>query len=267
MEKLIYVVMPGNRYAGLMSYFVQAISNLKLVDNTEHKMYFKYDHNMRYLDLTQGGNVWEYYFEQPFTLTQNDIETHKILKDVWFDGGLIVPQYPSSEINNIAFNLIQKYVKLKPHITEKINNFLNTYTNPSDKILSIHKRGTDHINDSPETPLHVYFKAVDEIIDNYQKLLVCSDEQYSVDIFKKRYGSNRVISYDSIRALEKTTIGIHQSMGLLSPYKMGEDVIIETFLMSKTHKMIKTVSNVSNSALLLNPNIEYIQLDEYEKPT
>jgi len=44
MEKLIYVVMPGNRYAGLMSYFVQAISNLKLVDNTEHKMYFKYDH-------------------------------------------------------------------------------------------------------------------------------------------------------------------------------------------------------------------------------
>ena len=253
--------MAGQRYAGLMSYFVQAVSNLKLINNTEHKIYFKYDHNMLYLDPIMKGNVWEYYFDQPFTFTEDEIKSSKVEKDVWFPDCLNIPTYPDNAINLAAFELIEKYIKLKPHLSSKIDAFLSEHASPSDKIISIHKRGTDHVNDSPEVPIETYFNAVDISVDEYQKILVCSDEEYSIDAFKKRYGNNKVISYNSMRALKKTTLGIHQSIGLQSPYKMGEDVIIETFLMAKTHKLIKTVSNVSNSVLLINPKLQYLQLD------
>lgn len=64
----IYVNIPGHRYAGLMSYFVQVVSNLNVVMGTSNKMYIKFDENMRYQDLRYGKNVWDYYFKQPFEI-------------------------------------------------------------------------------------------------------------------------------------------------------------------------------------------------------
>lgn len=256
----IYINIPGHRYAGLMSYFIQVIANLHVVNNTQSKMYIKFDENMRYQDLRYGRNVWDYYFEQPFNFTKEEVETAIKIKDIWFNNSLAIPPRITTDIRRVSGDIVQKYIKLKPHIQEKIDDFFKINKQPGDKILAIHKRGTDHITDAPILPIHEYFKFVDRYIKLYNKILLCTDEEYTVDEFKQRYG-DKLITYNSIRTTEKNNLGIHQSIGLATPYLMGEDVIIETYLMAHSDFLLKTVSNVSNSAILINPELKYVEID------
>jgi hypothetical protein len=256
----IYITIPGYRYAGLMSYFIQVIANLYVVENTRNKLYIKFDENMRYQDLRYGKNVWDYYFDQPFNFTKEEVDAALKIKDVWFDNNLAIPSRLTPDVINAGGNIVKKYINLKSHITEKIDKFLTENTQPGDKILAVHKRGTDHITDAPILPLKTYFDYIDERIISYDKLLLCTDEEYTVQEFKQKYG-NKLITYDSIRATDKNNLGVHQSVGLTDPYKMGEDVIIETYLMSQSDFLIKTVSNVSNAALIINPALKYVEID------
>jgi hypothetical protein len=258
----IYVNIPGHRYAGLMSYFVQVVSNLNVVKNTSNKLYVKFDENMRYQDLRYGKNVWDYYFKQPFNFSSEEVAGAIKIKDVWFEGNLSIPPRLTQDVIQDSGEIIKTYIHLKSHVQEKIEQFLERNTQPSDKILAVHKRGTDHICDAPLLNTQTYLKCIDEYIDSYDKLLLCTDEEYIIDEFKQRYG-DKLIYYSSIRATENNNIGIHQSVGLLDPYKMGEDVIIETYLMSRSDFLIKTVSNVSNAALLINPSLKYVEIDTH----
>ena len=256
----IYITIPGHRYAGLMSYFMQAVANLYVVYNTQDKLYIKFDENMRYQDFRYGKNVWDYYFDQPFNFIKEEVHSALKIKGVWFENNLSIPSRLTSEIRQKGNNIIKKYITLKSHIQEKIDKFLLDNKQPGEKILAVHKRGTDHITDAPILPTSVYFDNIDIYIESYDKLLLCTDEDYIIEEFKQRYGKKLII-YNSIRATEKNNIGIHQSVGLLNPYKMGEDVIIETYLMAQADFLIKTVSNVSNSALIINSELKYLEID------
>lgn len=268
----IYVTMPGNRMAGLMSYFVQAVSNLKTIENTLDKMYIKYDHNMLYLDNTRNeSNVWDYYFEQPFTFTKEEINNANVIKEVWFKKGLgVFPTRPSKELYKNANNLINTYIRPKEHIKNKLDLFLTETGLKNSKFLAIHKRGTDHHTMDAEHLLPLikpviaienFFKRTDDIVDDFDKILICSDEEDVVNKFKQRYGK-KTVSYDSIRSLDSRPIGIHYSIGRQNPYKMGEDIILEVYSMSRAHTIMRTVSNVSISVIMLNNDINVINIDE-----
>jgi hypothetical protein len=217
---------------------------------------------MRYQDLRHGRNVWDYYFEQPFNFTKEEVEGAEKIKNVWFEGNLNIPSRLTPEIIKKCGEIISKYIKLKNHVQVKIDTFIAANIMPGDRVLAVHKRGTDHINDAPLLPIDVYFSHIDKHIENYDKLLLCTDEEYTVDIFSERY-KQKLITYDSIRSKEKNNIGVHQSIGLSNPYKMGEDVVIETYLMSRSDFLIKTISNVSNSVLMINPAIKYVEIDQH----
>lgn len=271
-EVTIYITIPGKRMAGLMSYFIQAISNLYAIDNTSNKMYIKYDHDMLYLDQTRKEkNVWDYFFAQPFSFSEEEIKNAKRLKEVWFKDGLgVFPSRPSKDLYNKANNIIKKYVKLNSYMEAKINNFLIENDLKDKKFLAIHKRGTDHHTMDAEHLLPIikptisidnFFKHTDEIIDNYEKVLLCTDEQSILDNFIKRYG-NKIVYHDSIRSPDSKPVGIHYSIGQQNPYKMGEDIITEVYLMSNADTLIRTVSNVSISVIMLNNDINVINIDK-----
>jgi hypothetical protein len=260
----ILATIPGARHAGLMSYFVQVISNLYVTHCSGNKLYVLFDNNMRYKDASYGENVWEYYFEQPYNITLAERE-NIYTKDVWLNGHLSIECRPSIETRRIANLMCTEYIRLKQHVVKKINNFWLEHKNKNETVLAVHKRGTDHVTDAPLLSISEYYEAVDRYIDRYDKLLICSDEEYSINDFKKRYGNSKVIAYNSIRAETPTNIGVHHSVGTRDPYRMGEDVVIETYLMSQSNMLIKTVSNVSNSSLFLALDLEYISIDEHIK--
>ena len=237
----IYVTTAESRFAGLMSYFLQTVGSLNLLTEDSDKFYVKFDYNMLYQDLKYGKNVWEYYFYQPFNILKEEAEIAEKIIDIGRLGRLDL-NYTRKSIERAHF-IINKYIHLKEHIKDKIESFLATNVGDNKKLLAVHKRGTDHINDSPILPLSKYFNTVDAIINNYDKLLICSDEEYSIQAFKDRY-KDKVIYYNSIRA-------------------MGEDVVIESYLMSRADYIIKTTSNVSFASILIGNNADrYIDLEE-----
>jgi len=244
-----YVTIPGPRMAGLFSYVMQVMQNLSAIEGTEHKLYIKFDKYMLYLDARAGKNVWDYYFKQPFTFTAEDILNHG-KEEVIFLENKKATRFPfiarpvSIDVDR-GRQICKKYIEVKPHILDKVNNFCSINFNGK-KYFSIHRRGTDHYKDAPILDLKDYFIAADKKFNEYEYGLICSDELSSINAFKKRYG-NKIKFYDSIRS--DGPAGIHYSNGLQAPYKMGEDVLIESILMSKSDHIIKTVSAVSTFAV------------------
>ena len=255
----IYVTTAESRFAGLMSYFLQTVGSLNLLTEDSDKFYVKFDYNMLYQDPKYGKNVWEYYFHQPFNISKEEAESVEKIIDIGRPGRLDL-NYTLNSIEHAHF-IVNKYIHLKDHIKDKIESFLKLNVGSGEKLLAVHKRGTDHINDAPILPITKYFDAVDAIIDNYDKLLICSDEEYSVEAFKERY-KDKVIYYNSIRATEPTAVGIHHSIGLKDPYKMGEDVVIETYLMARADYLIRTTSNVSYASIIIGKNVDrYLDIE------
>lgn len=250
-------------------YYIQVLKTLYLVENTLDKIYVKLDSNVPYIDKKMStNNVWNYYFYQPFDITHDEFITSELIEGDWFQNDMkIGPGYHLLDVETlkIARTLTKKYIKIKEPILEKVNIFLKNNTNIADSILSVHKRGTDHIEDKRFAHLldiGVYYNEIDKRIDNYDKLLACSDEQFSIDAFKRRYGK-KVIAYDSIRALTPQNEGVHYSLVKHNPYKTGEDVVIECILMSKSNFLIKTIrqSNVAYSSLFLNENLKFFNIE------
>ena len=250
----IYVVDSGTRRAGFFSYFMQIMYNVSKIDMANQPFYINLTHHMLYYDnKIPNPNVWEYYFSQP--LSANNIKDTYNLIDV----GLFVDdgykQRFLHEDNIMMHNTYRKYFSVSSIIKDKVNMFYNNHMK-NKKVLGIHVRGTDHYTDGLLLDSNYYMSKVDEelALNNYDKILLCTDEAKKVEDFKNAYGDKLIYHNDSIRTNEKS--GIHYGVGLQNPYKMGEDVIIESLLLSKCNFLLRGVSNVTNAAMIFNPYID-----------
>ena len=248
-----YVIIPGTRMAGLFSYVLQAIQNLSVVNETEDKLFIKYTENMLYLDPRVGGNVWDYYFYQPFEFTKEEIINNPKEQAIFIEDEKVVPlgvtSRPSSEMIKVGRELTKKFIRVKPHILEKVDGFIKDTFN-GEKYFSIHKRGTDHARDSgnPLLSLKEYTDQADKFFEEYNFGLLCTDEDSTVKAFKERYGDKIKVYDDMIRC--DNIQGVHYTIGRDNPYKMGEDVMIDALLMAKSDHLIRTVSNVTIFSIL-----------------
>lgn len=275
MKQLLYI-QSGDRGAGIFSYVMQVIMMAKVCKDRNIPMYIDLSENMLYFkDRNKPENVWDYYFEQPFKdLNLNDYEKEYA---VWYQDSrpLQLPFRYSvdSEFLKIARQYCKEFIKINPDLLENANNFLKN--NVCSKYLAIHKRGTDHENAS-DFVLSNYFYETDKYIDMYEQLLVCSDEQFSVDAFKARYGK-KVISYNSVRETDPAAIhncphgmrkGAHNKFyydGFV--YQNGRDCVIEAYLLSRSSFLLKTLSNVSHFAVMSNDKLDFIWIDANYKTT
>lgn len=253
----IYITKSGKRQAGLFSYVMQALHNLSVVDNTDDKLYIKYDEYMLYRDDRLGRNVWDYYFEQPFSFTHEEVissvrENAIFIEDAGAIPFAFTPRFDQDMLTKGKY-ITKKHIRVKEHILQKVDLFLSeNFDNKS--FFAIHRRGTDHYKDNPLIDISKYIEKADQLLEKYETGLICSDEEYIINIFKERYG-NAIKSYNSIRC--NNDLGVHYSLGLQDPYRMGEDVIIESILMSMSHYLVKTVSGVTSFATLYgNPIVE-----------
>ena len=92
---------------------------------------------------------------------------------------------------------------------------------------------------------------------DYDYVFIASDEQYRVDCIKQAFG-DKVIEYDvTFRSISDSPLHYHNSMQC-SKYYVGEDVIIEAYLLAKTNMLLCcTNSNVNYFARALNLEIPY----------
>jgi len=109
-----------------------------------------------------------------------------------------------------------------------------------------------------EMDYHRYFSAVDLQLKTHPnaKIFVCSDSQTVIDQVNQTYGE-RVISYPSARSAFGEMHADHaKNAGLIfSPFKLGQDVMVEAHLLAMTDYFVHGNSNVANFVLCKNPNL------------
>lgn len=262
-----YTLIKPEQNCGMCGYIWQTIR--AIYQNPNEKYYIDFTNSIY---KTNNDNIWNYFFYQPHSIRMP--ETNEIKKQVGiifdqqseFIYDLIVPK-TEEEIRKRRYEfskIINKYLKLKPHVQYKIDTFVkNNFENK--KILGVHFRGTDHPN---KKNMDQYMQIVKEKLVNYDKLFVCTDE-YERYILPKVVFGDKAIAYESLRSRD-SNIPLHASPDdyrYVRPndfqyqYKIAEDVIIEAYLMSKVDFLIcAPSSNVNFLARAINPNLEYLDL-------
>ena len=238
-----------------------------------------------YLDPMREGDPWLYYFLPCFDTELSSVQPPSFLPSganvacsrdniitprLW-DGECVPLLRPKNRF--VPNKLIREHLRLRPEIAARIEEF--DRANFSNKrIIGLHIRGPGRTDGGTSTlrawyvrehgvPFAEYFNAVDRQL-NLQPdaaIFVCSDSQRVMNEILGRYGS-RIISYPAARSeFGEMHAGHPNNFGQsFSPYKLGEDVIVEAFLLSKADYFIHGNSNVANFILCNNPELkaEYV---------
>jgi hypothetical protein len=254
----------GCEGAGFFSIFITALNHFAWCERNKRTPVVYWDWQCLYYQKTGYNNTfnaWEYYFEPVSQLRYQAGD--QITRGFYALDGTSIPYLPFN-VNVFEewkqslkpFNaLIQKYVKIKPPINHKINNFYNLYMRGK-KTIGIHIRGTDKHLEKQIVPvsLDVIIAQANKYSD-YQ-FFIATDEHRLLEEAKKKL-NGKVISYNAVRSVDGSPI--HYDARVSHPLR-GEEVLIESQLLSKCDLIIHTCSNVSLCAYYFNPNLKGILL-------
>lgn len=243
--------------SGLFGNFFGVLSNLAWCDkNQKIPIIFWSNTNLYYQKgYNSSGNVWLYYFEPVSKLKYDKLEN--IWKNYEAPDGSSF-KYSLNEIfkyREEGNKIINKYIKIKLDIKNKINNFYKKNM-LGKKTIGIHLRGTDKYTEIPKTDINL-------IIDQANKFkgfqcFIATDEDKILNMVKKKLKS-KVISYPSYKSKDGKPIHFKT---LKTKAKLGEDVLIESILLSKCDILIHTFSFVSIASLFFNPKLKNIMFHD-----
>lgn len=262
-----YIVITPEHYSGMFGLVWQVI---KAIYHNPDKLYYINFYDTRY--NVKQENMFDHFFYQPHI--DHPPERHEIEKFVGdintpesnFIWSMIEPNTKEEiQKRRVIFNsIINKYLKLKPNVENKINSFANDHF-LNKKILGVHLRGTDH---PFKQPIEVYVNEIKKLEPMYDKIFVASDEQGRVDAVINAFG-DKVVQYSALRSPkpdEPYHMTHYETRWVRNPsyefqYKIAEDVIVESYLMSKTDFLCCfSASNVNTYARALNVNLESMEL-------
>lgn len=253
-----YTIIKNNGSCGLCGYIWQVLRAIWHTPNS--KYYVDFTQGCQYSDqnVTFTNNVWEYYFKQPH------INTYPIESEILSTIDTII-ESPESEFRDVFminptheiisrrrhefYNIINKHIRLQQHVEEKINRFVEkNFTGK--KVLGVHFRGTDHPDKKSVTD---YMQTIKNKAAEFDVIFCASDEFSRYKMLKVVFG-DKVISYDSIKSLSDQPLHYDEA---LSKYQIGEDVVVEAFLLSKTDFLFCCGnSNVNYLSRAINPSLE-----------
>lgn len=167
----------------------------------------------------------------------------------------------------LSNRLISKYIKLKPNIAKIIEEYKTCHF--SAYVVGLHLRGPGRLDGGTKqlknkhklkagVPFELYFEYVDRQIQIHPeaKVFLCSDSEMVINECKSKYG-DALMTYESTRSyFGEMHAQNREDNNMYSGYKLGEDVIVEAYLLSKTDYLIHGNSNVSNFVLCLNPDLK-----------
>lgn len=210
-----------------------------------------------YYDESFGPNWWEYYCE-PIKLG-SPIGANVNHFSIWECG--TYAYFTEQSLSRVMVKaMIDKYIKIKPHILSKVNQFKNIYFEKGHAIIGIHYRGTDKSIEAPRVGYQSMEGKINEYIASHRvhnyKIFVATDEQQFLDYMKRQYG-DAIISTQAMRS----TVGSALHYNNNQHYRCGEEALIDCLLLSKCDILIRTSSNLSLWSGYFNPNLPIILMN------
>ncbi len=244
-----------------------------------------------YFDPTEGDNMWHQYFEPVMPLSSDDLKQlraetdieqliHRIsreqLERIYHqdDDSAFTSAYGKwrtrkikdldqwyQEQRNKGGETIGRYIKPNSNLLGKVDAFVNAYFGKHG-VLGVHIRGTD-LEYMPIVSPAEYLEHVDARIrqDGQLKIFLATDQSQYLDLFKQRYG-DRLLYTASFRS--DNDVGVHFRQEL-SPYDKGEQVLIDTLLLSRCDFLIKGNSSVPELAMYFNKDLQCLDLGYKKK--
>lgn len=206
-----------------------------------------------YYDPRQGSNWWNYYFE-PLSIGN---EVGSKIKHASRQEGLKAlgkrKQYGRSE----AAAMVAKYIRVRPHIQEKVDRFAARYFQGCFTI-GIHYRGTDKYTEAPRVSYSSMFNAARRLIpqDAPYQFFIATDEAPFLAAMRTAF-PGRVIALEIERA--NGTQGLHFEMQ--HSYETGEAALMDALLLSKCNLLIRTSSKLSLWSTFFNPDLPVFLLN------
>lgn len=202
-----------------------------------------------------GLNWWNYYFE-PMGF---DLQ-HSKKRDLT-DLQAVFTTFIEFRDRKANHELINKYIHVKPHILEKVDDFVRGNFG-SKYVIGVHYRGTDKIAEAPLVKYQLVAKEIEKIVQNKNLkedylIFLATDKQAIVDYLEKSF-SGKIITYDCQRATSFRPIHIYGK----NKYLLGEEAIIDSLLLSKCDLLIRTSSNLSLFSMFVNPELPVIELNK-----
>lgn len=199
-------------------------------------------------------NSWEYYFEQLTDYSLDEVYQSKniIITDNKF--------YRDEEFKNKIttsdnlVTLLKKKIKLKKTKYKTIN-YLRRKLFKGEKILGVHHRGTGYkITEYPIT-INQMINIINEILkkDKYDKIFLVTEDSVNFKALKKYYKEKIICLENSQRG--KTNLEVWKKYPRrLHRYKLGRDILYETFLLSYCDGFFDIDTNPREIAYALNLN-------------
>jgi len=242
----------------------------------------------RFLDPEYGDDVWEQYFEPvgPYSSSElqrmledpacarvasrlrriDDSLPAKIKADpdsifTWIFGhwrDSPPEDLPAwfAEQRRKGRDSVRRYVRVKPHVLEKVDRFFDREMKGR-HVLGVHMRGTDLHYAPPVSPAE-YFAGVDRHLETHPdaRIFVATDQVQYLELMKRRY-PDLVLSYECLRSANATA-PFEMSSG--SPYRKGEDVLVDILLLSRCAFLIRGASNIPEMAIYFAEHLESLDL-------
>lgn len=240
---------------GFFSLFLQVVYGIDFA--TRHHLPWYVDFaNKIYpytLNKTAPDNFWDAYFIQPYAppargsgVINRMLELYPIR--IW-------NRKHARRINRVINGQLQP----QPYLRKKIELLRHEFSGQN--ILGVQVRGTDHAVEVPPVPLERFWKTIDRERDHYDRLFLATDDKRMLEKFRQRYGG-WLMYHPFIRSEGSETVHLREDKQ--DPIKLGEEVLLDCYALSFCRKAILIHSNISYCALLFNPTLKYILLEEPE---
>lgn len=259
-RKEFKVITPDHLEAyGMFAVFNLILGHLHLFDTGQYanvqglKVDFGYEGN--YYDPMHGPNWWQYYFE-PLTVGSSKATNVRLFSP---DENQHAWAIRRNLTRQDAFRLIDKYVRVRKTILEKVKKFSELYFKDC-FMIGVHYRGTDKAAEAPRVPYDEVIRVVGENLamlgDQKSKIFVATDEQAFLNYIQKAF-PNQVIAINAFRS--SNTNNLHHTTN--HPYEQGKQAIIDALLLANCQLLIRTSSNLSLWSSYYNPDLPVIMLN------
>lgn len=218
-----------------------------------------------YYDEKEGSNWWNYYFYpldisahvpgQPIFLS---FDKDKTLLGTWGYLPYYLPRSRSKE-------LIDRYVHVRPAILERVHTFIfeKLHNGP---YIGVHYRETDKFRSDSSS---LSPDAACEKIETFMKerncvglpIFVATDTEVFFQKMREKFGE-KVATFSTIRSLDGQG-GLHYRKDV-SGYQKGLEALVDCLVLSRSCFLIRTSSNLGNCALLFNPRLPSICLNDVQ---
>lgn len=205
-----------------------------------------------YYEPARGPNWWAYYFA-PLSIgdgRERTVDPHYHDHCAY----LVEQSLPRAR----GASLVQHYVALQPAVRDMVDSYVAQHW--TGHVVGVHYRGTDKFEDAPR----MTYEHVADCVRTAAKgrddarVFVATDEAAFVEYMTREFG-DRVRFRQMFRSTDGRPIDV---VNADSNYQKGLDAVLDCLLLSRTHTLIRTASNLSLCSTLFNPHLPVTVLSE-----